>query len=394
MIQPSVNTRKMTNNNESFFRILVVDDIAQNISILGRILKKDYEVQAALNGEDAIRLAQGDEPPDLILLDIMMPEMDGYEVCRRLKNNPRTADIPIIFVTAKSTTDDEAYGLKLGAVDYISKPYQIPIIRARVINQLELLQARRTAQDALQKLSSELESMNELQQSILPSREYKTADIFAQGIYIPSGLASGDYFDFLPLENQGLRCVVADVSGHGARAAFIMAMVRTVFHFIETRTIPLTELVSNLNKQLMQALGDHGDFITIFIADILPDKEIIEYVSAGHCPAFFRDDRGLREIEATGTIVGMFETDFVSKTIDIQGEWQLLIYTDGIYECALENSDIFGYENFKKLCSRLMEDNDFDIAALPDHVKEAACCSIEISDDQTALYVKGKKHAA
>ncbi|MFP4129046.1 MAG: response regulator, partial [Desulfonatronovibrio sp.] len=82
-------------------RILIVDDLAQNVSILGRILKNDYQVQTALNGKEALRLAFGPEPPDLILLDIMMPDMDGYEVCKRLKADPKTVDIPIIFVTGK-----------------------------------------------------------------------------------------------------------------------------------------------------------------------------------------------------------------------------------------------------------------------------------------------------
>ncbi len=371
------------------FRILIVDDLPQNVSILGRVLKKDYEIFTAMNGEDALRLAFGSEPPDLILLDIMMPDIDGYEVCKRLKADPKTVDIPIIFVTGKTSMDDEAYGLKLGAVDYISKPYQVPIIKARVRNQMELLQARRAAEDALEKLSLELEAMNSLQQSILPTEKFSSGRLFAQGIYIPSGLASGDYFDFLPTDEGGLRCVVADVSGHGARAAFIMAIVRTVFHFAETRKMPLSEFISLLNRQLLQTLGDEGDFITMFAADINPEKGRMEYVNAGHCPPFFRDDRGFREIEATGSIVGMFEDQFESGVLDIHGSWKLLIYTDGIYECTVDDSEIFGYEKFRDLCARLLEDEDFQVESLPLQVQKAARGNIHITDDQTALYVTG-----
>ncbi|MFO7816840.1 MAG: PP2C family protein-serine/threonine phosphatase [Thermodesulfobacteriota bacterium] len=378
----------MADNFISPPRILIVDDMAQNVAILGRLLKKDYEVLVATSGKEALLLARGEVPPDLILLDIMMPEMDGYEVCKRLKEDPETVDIPVIFVTAKTSMDDEAYGLKLGAVDYIAKPYQVPIIRARVNNQIELLRARRTAEIAHSKLSRELESMNELQKRILPTREFKSGSLFAQGIYIPSSLASGDYFDYLSTADGGLRCVVADVSGHGARAAFIMANVRAVFHFEQTRNLAPSELINTLNLQLMQTLGDEGDFITIFVADINPEKDRIEYVSAGHCPAFFRDDLGFREIEATESIVGVFEADFKSKVMDTHGDWQLLIYTDGIYECTVDGSEIFGYENFRDLCSRLLENEEFQVISLPKQVKETAGGNIQIRDDQTALYVK------
>ncbi len=368
--------------------VLIVDDQPANIHVLAKLIRNDYHILAATNGPKALEMAFGDNAPDLILLDIMMPEMDGYEVCRHLRANPKTVDTPVIFVTGKTSMDDEAYGLELGAVDYISKPYQAPIIRARVRNQIELLQARRTAQNAHKKLSLELEAMNQLQRLILPTREFRSHSLSAQGIYIPSGLASGDYFDFLPTGENGLRCVVADVSGHGARAAFIMAIVRTVFHFDETKSLSLSQLLNVLNRQLMQTLGDEGDFITIFIADIDAQKNRVEYISAGHCPAFFLDERGIREIEATGMLAGIFDTRFESRFMDIHGKWKLLIYTDGIYECTVNNEEIFGYELFRDMCFRLLKDDGFDVTSLPAYVRQAAQGSVEITDDQTALLVK------
>ena len=118
--------------------ILVVDDTPANLSLMTGLLRDDYKVKAAIDGEKALRIAQSDTPPDLILLDIMMPGMDGYEVCRQLKANPRTRDIPIIFLTAKTGIDDEKLGLDLGAVDYITKPISPPIVMARVRNHLML----------------------------------------------------------------------------------------------------------------------------------------------------------------------------------------------------------------------------------------------------------------
>lgn len=118
--------------------ILVVDDAPDMLSLLGSILKQNYHVKIAKNGNKAVEIAKSEEKPDLILLDIMMPEMDGHEVCRILKDDPETKDIPIIFLTAKADIADEELGLELGAVDYITKPISPPIVLARVKTHLHL----------------------------------------------------------------------------------------------------------------------------------------------------------------------------------------------------------------------------------------------------------------
>ena len=116
----------------------MVDDTPDNLSLMSGLLKDEYNVRLANGGERALKIAQSDTPPDLILLDIMMPEMDGYEVCRRLKMDVKTRDIPVIFLTAKSEESDETKGLELGAVDYITKPISPPIVAARVKTHLEI----------------------------------------------------------------------------------------------------------------------------------------------------------------------------------------------------------------------------------------------------------------
>ncbi|MEX2529201.1 MAG: HD domain-containing phosphohydrolase [Gemmatimonadota bacterium] len=118
--------------------ILVVDDIPENLMILDEILREDFRVRVALGAELGLELALGADPPDLILLDVMMPGMDGFEVCRRLKADPRTRGIPVVFVTALGEVEDEARGFEVGGVDYISKPVSAPIVLARVRTQLQL----------------------------------------------------------------------------------------------------------------------------------------------------------------------------------------------------------------------------------------------------------------
>ncbi len=122
--------------------ILVVDDAHENISIIKAILVPGYILKGATSGSQALKIVQA-EPPDLILLDVMMPEMDGYEVCRRLKASEVTRDIPVIFITAKNQTEYETLGMELGAADYIAKPIKPPVLRARVRTQIMLADALR-----------------------------------------------------------------------------------------------------------------------------------------------------------------------------------------------------------------------------------------------------------
>jgi putative two-component system response regulator len=154
--------------------ILVVDDIPDNITILDTILKTDYTVKIATSGKTALHIAQTPFPPDLILLDIMMPGLDGYEVLRRLKANPQTASIPVIFVSAKDREDDEERGLELGAVDYITKPFSPPVVRARLKAQLSLRDQSRYLEMKIRERTAELEETRlEIIRKLGRAAEYK-----------------------------------------------------------------------------------------------------------------------------------------------------------------------------------------------------------------------------
>ncbi len=144
----------MVAENDPRATILIVDDTPENLHVLGDLLRSTYVVRVANSGARALEVAATAPRPDLILLDVMMPEMDGYECMRHLRDNPATRDIPVIFVTALSSTQDERFGLELGAVDYITKPIRPAIVRARVRNHLEMKRAR----DWLQEQNSSMEA--------------------------------------------------------------------------------------------------------------------------------------------------------------------------------------------------------------------------------------------
>ncbi|MBU4261596.1 MAG: response regulator [Proteobacteria bacterium] len=138
------------------FRLLFVDDVPANIRILVEMLRLEYDVIFTDNGPEALKLAAENPQPDLILLDIMMPRMDGYEVCRKLKENEATRVIPVMFITALVDEDDEAMGLSIGAVDYIRKPFNMAIVKSRIKTHLDLKHHR----DELLKKTEELTALN------------------------------------------------------------------------------------------------------------------------------------------------------------------------------------------------------------------------------------------
>ncbi len=167
--------------------VLVVDDTPQNIQMIAAVLKDSYRVKVATSGEKALVLAHAaDGRPDLILLDVMMPGMDGYQVCERLKSDPATQDIPVIFLTARTEVDDETKGFEVGAVDYIHKPFSPPIVRARVRTQMALRDALFEAECARREASELLEvilpkaAANEIRQTgtVIPRRHDPVAVLF------------------------------------------------------------------------------------------------------------------------------------------------------------------------------------------------------------------------
>ena len=143
--------------SDRFGTVLIVDDNPINLQLLAEGLKRDFNIKVAAHGQKAIEISLSDNPPDLILLDVMMPEIDGLSVCRKLKELAQTKDIPIIFVTAKNQMEDELEGLMLGAVDYITKPFRMPIVKARIKTHIELKRKK----DLLEKLAS-LDALTEL----------------------------------------------------------------------------------------------------------------------------------------------------------------------------------------------------------------------------------------
>jgi CheY-like chemotaxis protein len=155
--------------------ILIVDDIRSNINILSEIFKHEYIIKVTNNGKDALRIIQGSKQPDIILLDIMMPEMNGYEVCKILKNSENTKNIPVIFITAMEDEKDEEYGLSLGAIDYITKPFAPNLVKSRVRNHLEKRKIEKMLQKSLIDIKKAYKDLELSQEKIIKLEQKNTA---------------------------------------------------------------------------------------------------------------------------------------------------------------------------------------------------------------------------
>jgi phosphoserine phosphatase RsbU/P len=180
--------------------LLLVDDAPANIQIANSILKDSYKIRIATNGAKALELASVTPLPDLILLDVMMPEMDGYEVCTRLKISAETRDIPVIFLTGQTEIEDETKGFEVGAVDYIHKPLSPAIVKARVQTHLVLRGIRKQLALQLLTIQKELETAREIQLSILPEEIPKIGGVDIAARYIPMTSVAGDFCYFTTKE--------------------------------------------------------------------------------------------------------------------------------------------------------------------------------------------------
>src|SRR5215472_11475659 len=206
--------------------LLLVDDDSENIRIVHSILKDRYKIRVAMSAAKALDLAKVEPLPDLILLDVMMPQMNGYEVCGCLKADHRTRDIPVIFLTGKTGVADETRGFEAGAVDYIHKPFSPPIVSARVRTHLMLRDAHETVARQLLAINSELEMARQIQLSILPRQTPQLPGLAIEARYIPMSSVAGDFYDFLVIDEKHLGILIADVSGHGLASALIASMLQ------------------------------------------------------------------------------------------------------------------------------------------------------------------------
>jgi serine phosphatase RsbU (regulator of sigma subunit) len=330
--------------------VLLVDDAPANIQVATSILKDIYKIRVATNGAKALALVKDAPPPDLVLLDVMMPEMDGYEVCTRLKADPETRDIPVIFLTGQTEIEDETRGFEVGAVDYIHKPFSPAVVKARVQTHLVLRGIREQLAQQLLTIQKELETARQIQMSILPSSIPQLAGLDIAARYIPMTSVAGDFYDFIVVDEKHLGILVADVSGHGMPAALIASMLKIALAAEMAHAADPAKVLLGLNQTLCGKFQHHFVTAAYLFVDML--KGTLTYAGAGHPPLLLwgKSSAGVRDVEENGLFLGKFPwATYTSRELPLNaGDWCLL-YTDGIPETANPAAVEFGTDRFKQV---------------------------------------------
>ncbi len=347
--------------------VLIVDDVPDNIQVLAVFLaERGFEVEIALNGRSALEVMQSIKP-DLILLDIMMPGMDGYEVCSIIKSREETRNIPVIFLTAKTDIDDIVKAFECGGVDFISKPFNKLELYARVKTHLELKFARETIENNaslineinkelieisrvkdqyLEQINFEIQNAAQYVRSLLPNDLHEDfADITWE--FEPSARLGGDALGYHFIDKENLAIYLIDVSGHGISSALQSVSVLNVLKF---RTLPEVdfhnpgEVLSSLNR-VFQSKDHHFLFLTMWYAVYNIPHRTLRYASAGHPHPVIISKDFCQVLDVNNIVIGALPSqEYMEGEVSVHGEADLFIFSDGAFEVRTDNGKIWGIE--------------------------------------------------
>jgi sigma-B regulation protein RsbU (phosphoserine phosphatase) len=327
-------------------RVLVVDDMKANVDMLVEALRGEHKLSVALDGEAALRAVQK-SPPDLLLLDIVMPGVDGYEVCRRLRADPATREIPIMFLSSLEDVKDKARGFELGANDYLTKPFEILEVKARVRS---LLKAKAYADAVRAAQERDLAIAREIQMGILPSdipAQLRGTGLDVHATIEPARQVGGDLFEVLRVSDDRLILAVGDVSGKGIPAALFMAVAVTLLRMLARQLDGPAEILARLNDELA-AQNPRGMFVTMACLDVRGGR--VTCANAGHDSTLRLQAGGSPQpvFASSGTVLGMFPgQEYANETLELSPGESLVLYTDGVSEANDPSGALFGEERLQ-----------------------------------------------
>jgi phosphoserine phosphatase RsbU/P len=329
--------------------ILLVDDTPANIHIAQAILRDEFKIRVATSGAKALELVKIEPLPALVLLDIEMPGMDGYEVCTQLKADPQTRDIPLIFLTAKTESEDETRGFEVGAVDYVHKPFSPTVVKARVRTHLTLRATSKQLALQLLAINNELEMAREIQLAILPSETPKIRGLDIAARYLSMSSVAGDFYDFIIVDEQHVGILIADVSGHGLPAALIASMLQVSLAAQFAHAAEPGRVLAGLNRALCGKFSRH--FVTAAYVFVDMEKNSMSYAAAGHPPLLLRHGStgSASEVSENGLLLGHFPKEIYSSSqIPVERGDKAILYTDGILETNNPSQEMLGVDRFKR----------------------------------------------
>lgn len=339
--------------------ILVVDDNAENCETLSRrLVRHGHTVAVANNGSDAlVRLRQ--EVFDLVLLDILMPGVDGYAVLREIKADPELRHIPVIMISALDEIESVVHCIESGAEDYLSKPFNPTLLRARIGASLEKKALRDDEQRHLhmieetqKRLQHELDEAARYVRSIIPAPI--TAPIHIDWRYTPSTELGGDAFGYHAIDEDHFAIYLLDVCGHGVGASLLSVTAMNVI-----RSASLADTDFREPSQVLSALNEafpmerqNNMYFTIWYGVYHIKNRSLKHASGGHPPALLVEAGDVRDIRAPGLLIGAMEgAVFHSDTLTVTEGSKLLVFSDGVYEITQPNDEMVSFEEFRDAVS-------------------------------------------
>ena len=323
-------------------RVLIVDDVPANVDLLVNALRGEHQLSVALDGAGALRTIEK-APPDLVLLDIMMPGLDGYEVCGRLRASPKTCDIPVMFLSSLEDAQDKAKGFEAGGNDYLVKPFEMIEVKARVRS---LLRAKAYADAVKEKIAYDLRIAKEIQLGILPANIATVAasgGIEAHAVLHPAQEVGGDLYELLSTPQGDLVVIIGDVSGKGIPAALFMAVTTTLVRGFATSAKHPAELLRQVSDALT-VNNPRNMFVTLFCAIYHQESGQLTYASAGHpSPVLIRSGQSeflpMEPDLAAGIISGVLPA---TQSVELRVGDTLVFYTDGVTEAFNAAGQLYG----------------------------------------------------
>ncbi|OGI06872.1 MAG: hypothetical protein A2Y40_00315 [Candidatus Margulisbacteria bacterium GWF2_35_9] len=328
--------------------ILVVDDEVVNLQVMiNQLSLAGYNVETAVNGPETLARISKTNKPDLMILDIMMPKMSGFEVCSIIRETFGLFELPIIMVTAKQQVRDLVYGLQSGANDYINKPFNKHELLARVKNLLDLTDAIKTSKQ-LNAIKKELEIARSIQLDSLPQEMPQVEGLNIYARYFAMEEVGGDYYDFYQHGDSEINIIVADVTGHGLPAAIITSMFKIAYSVENRISKDPQSILTGINMTLYNQFK--RKFITTTSILINAKKHRLTMASAGHLPTLIwrHREQELDIVETqSGMPIGFIENNNISKleTHIYTGD-RIILYTDCIIEAKNVEGELFSPERF------------------------------------------------
>jgi len=324
--------------------ILIVEDNPASLDILQtRLTAHNYEIIGATDGEEGLAMAR-DKQPDLILLDIMMPKMDGIEVCRRLKADPSLPFMPIIMVTAKADSKDVVAGLEAGGDEYLTKPVDHAALVARVKSMLRIKALHDTVLGQSAQLKVQLETATKIQSLFWPKIPELKAGGHIWAVSVPATYVGGDLYDVIPLPDDSLLAYVADVSDKGVPAALIMAALSTKIRSEARMQSEVDKLLETINNSTYSLTSEEGFFATIVLARYWPRSGKMQLTLGGHLQPLWIVESGIGNLpQINGISLGVTpDVHYEKKEIILSPGESVLLFSDGVIEAENEDKELFG----------------------------------------------------